>query len=82
MGPTRFPRSKRTQWFPHEPHRGRDRWKRRDPPIDLPERWVSLVMTRYAGARAVWLSWLDRYGYAMAGALIVILGMAVTALGV
>ncbi len=39
-------------------------------------------MTRYAGARAVWLSWLDRYGYAMAGALIVILGMAVTALGV
>lgn len=43
---------------------------------------VSLVMTTYAGARAIRLSWLDRYGDAMAGALIVVLGVVVTALGV
>ncbi|MGZ8867868.1 MAG: hypothetical protein ACXW2P_05955 [Thermoanaerobaculia bacterium] len=42
---------------------------------------VTLVTTTHAGARAIRLPWLDRYGDAMAGALIVILGVVVTALG-
>lgn len=43
---------------------------------------VTLVTTVHAGARAIRLPWLDRYGDAMAGGLIVILGVVVTALGV
>jgi nickel/cobalt exporter len=43
---------------------------------------VSLVTASHAGARAIRLPWLDRYGDAMAGALIVVLGVVVTALGV
>lgn len=43
---------------------------------------VSLVLTAHAGASAIRLPWLDRYGDAMAGALIVVLGAVVTVLGV
>lgn len=43
---------------------------------------VSLVMTTHAGAQAIRLPWLDRFGDAVAGALIVILGTVVTVLGV
>ncbi|HEU4521520.1 MAG TPA: hypothetical protein VFT12_05930 [Thermoanaerobaculia bacterium] len=43
---------------------------------------VTLVMTSYAGAKAIRLRWLDRYGDAMAGAIIVVLGAVVTMLGV
>ncbi len=41
-----------------------------------------LVSTAHAGARAVRLPWLDRYGDAVAGALIVFLGALVSILGI
>jgi threonine/homoserine/homoserine lactone efflux protein len=41
-----------------------------------------LVSTAHAGARAVKMPWLDRYGDAVAGALIVFLGALVTILGI
>ena len=43
---------------------------------------VALVTTSFAGVRAIRMSWLDRYGDAVAGAVIVFLGAAVTILGV
>ena len=41
-----------------------------------------LVSTAHAGARAVRMPWLDRYGDAVAGALIVFLGAVVSILGI
>jgi ABC-type nickel/cobalt efflux system permease component RcnA len=41
-----------------------------------------LVSTAHAGARAVRMPWLDRYGDAVAGALIVFLGALVSILGI
>lgn len=43
---------------------------------------VLLVQTAYAGARSMRMPWLDAYGDVAAGALIVILGAAVTFLGI
>ena len=43
---------------------------------------VTLVMTSHAGARALRFPFLDRYGDAVAGATIVMLGTVVTLLGV
>ncbi|HUP45834.1 MAG TPA: hypothetical protein VM779_10010, partial [Thermoanaerobaculia bacterium] len=39
---------------------------------------VTIVMTSLAGARAIRFSWLDRYGDALAGAVILVLGTAFT----
>jgi nickel/cobalt transporter (NicO) family protein len=41
-----------------------------------------LVQTAHAGARRLRFAWLDRYGDAAAGALIICLGAVVTALGI
>ncbi len=43
---------------------------------------ITLVATAHAGVRTLRMPWVDRYGDAMAGALIVILGAVVTILGV
>lgn len=43
---------------------------------------VVLVQTAHAGARRLRLGWIDRYGDAVAGAVIVLLGTAVTVLGI
>jgi hypothetical protein len=42
---------------------------------------VALVTTAHAGARALRAPWLDRYGDAAAGALIVVMGTALAVLG-
>jgi threonine/homoserine/homoserine lactone efflux protein len=42
---------------------------------------VALVTTARAGARALRAPWLDRYGDATAGALIVMMGTAMAVLG-
>jgi nickel/cobalt transporter (NicO) family protein len=43
---------------------------------------TSLVGAAHAGVRTLRIPWVDRYGDAMAGALIVVLGAVVTVLGV
>jgi ABC-type nickel/cobalt efflux system permease component RcnA len=43
---------------------------------------VVLVQTASAGARKVRFAWIDRYGDAVAGALIILLGAVVTVLGI
>jgi nickel/cobalt transporter (NicO) family protein len=43
---------------------------------------VILVQTAHAGVRAVRFPWLDRYGDALAGAVIILLGATVTLLGI
>jgi hypothetical protein len=43
---------------------------------------ISLVVSSFAGAKAIRMPWLDRYGDAVAGLVIVVLGAAVTILGV
>ena len=43
---------------------------------------VVLVYTAHAGARKVQFGWVDRYGDAVAGGLIVVLGTLVTVLGI
>jgi predicted alpha/beta hydrolase family esterase len=43
---------------------------------------VILVTFAHAGARAIHARWIDRYGDAVAGALIVSVGAAMAALGI
>lgn len=43
---------------------------------------VILVQTAHAGARRLRLAWIDRYGDAVAGAVIILLGTVVTLLGI
>lgn len=43
---------------------------------------IVLVATAHAGARAVRMPWIDRYGDALAGALIIGLGALVTIIGI
>lgn len=43
---------------------------------------IVLVLTAHAGARAIRMPWVDRYGDAVAGAVIVVLGALVTVLGI
>ena len=43
---------------------------------------VILVQTAHAGVRAIRMPWLDRYGDAVAGVVIILLGAAVTVLGI
>lgn len=43
---------------------------------------IVLVQTAHAGARAIRMPWLDRYGDVAAGALLMVLGAVVTLLGI
>jgi nickel/cobalt exporter len=43
---------------------------------------VVLVQVAHAGARKLRLAWIDRYGDALAGAMIILLGTVVTLLGI